>query len=94
MSRNSSRSVSANGTTLLIKSVTTGDGCGITDIEVTCPTARATPRGDYGCTVRRDPDGRVYVTTYGNKNLTVTAKVVAEGPDHTKTTWTRTWSVS
>lgn len=88
------RSVSANGTTLLIKSVTTGDGCGITDIEVTCPTARATPRGDYGCTVRRDPDGRVYVTTYGNKNLTVTAKVVAEGPDHTKTTWTRTWSVS
>ena len=51
--------VSSMGTTLLIKSVTTGDGCGITDIEVTCPTARATPRGDYGCTVRRDPDGRV-----------------------------------
>jgi hypothetical protein len=88
------KSVSANGTTLLIKNATTGDGCGITDIEVTCPTARATPRGDYGCTVRREPGGRVYVTTYGNKDLTVTAKVVAKGPDHTKTTWTKTWSVS
>jgi hypothetical protein len=88
------KSVPANGTTLLIRSVATGDGCGITDIEVTCPTARATPRGDYGCTVRRESNDRVYVTTYGKKNLTVTAKIVATGPDHTKTTWTRTWSVT
>ena len=43
--------------------------------------------------VRRPHGDAQCFLNYG-KNLTVTAKVVAEGPDHTKTAWTRTWSVS
>lgn len=87
-------SVPASGTTLLIKSVSTGDDCEISTIDVTCSTARRAVRGDFGCTVRRETDGRVYVTTYGNRHLTVAVTIVAEGPRHTSTIWNRTYPVS
>ena len=88
------KSVSANGTTAVIKGATTSDGCEITKVVVTCTTARAVPRGEYGCTVRRESGGRVYVTTYGDRSLVVNATVVAKGPGHTTTRWSRSWTVT
>jgi hypothetical protein len=86
-------SVSASGTTRLIREMSSGHGCEIVKVKTQCTVSGVATRGDFrNCTFRRDGDG-VLVTTYGRSNVRVNVTIVAKGEGYTKSVWKRSYRV-
>lgn len=87
------RSVSASGTTTVIRDMSSGDGCAIVQVKTWCSVSGVATRGDFrNCTFRREGD-RVLVTTYGRSNVRINVRIVATGPDHEKAVWRKSYRV-
>jgi hypothetical protein len=87
----SAGSISAFGTTRLIREMSSGQGCEIVKVKTQCTVSGIATRGDFrNCTFRRDGDS-VLVTTYGRSNVRVNVTIVAKGDGYTKSVWKRSY---
>ncbi len=97
--KSSAKKITRTGSTKVVSSASTSSK-GQLQIRVTCSIGRTMPRGDVRyCSYTYNSKGKVVVTTFGYKNLTVKVKIRAvpkkkyKGQVTASSWWSRTWKV-